>query len=157
MKSKKNIQRLNKGNRALRRKLATIDSKASKYKMGVALNVYCLHFKPEIPIALKGRKQIVKYLLDNNEFNGYTTKPPKKRIYKDYYAFLSSRVWLSIRKRIFKRDNYECVHCKQPATQVHHKEYVYPYGTESDDILESVCKTCHEIIHNLFEPNVPEL
>jgi 5-methylcytosine-specific restriction endonuclease McrA len=91
------------------------------------------------------------------------TKPPKKQKkrkkrkkekimqipdFKTYQEFMKSGIWKKLRKQTLKRDNNKCVHCGEKAVSVHHKFYV-KWGTEKLDYLESVCKNCHQLIHDL--------
>jgi hypothetical protein len=43
---------------------------------------------------------------------------------QDYYrnVYLKSDAWQRKRYVVFKRDNWRCVYCGAPATQVHHKQ-----------------------------------
>jgi len=70
----------------------------------------------------------------------------------DYYrdVYLKSEAWQRKRYVVFKRDNWRCVYCGAPATQVHHKKYAkYNIGKEPIEWLVSVCKDCHESLHQL--------
>lgn len=70
---------------------------------------------------------------------------------RDYYrnVYLKSDEWKRKRYVVFKRDNWRCVHCGEPATQVHHKRYAkYNIGKEPIEWLDSVCKSCHDELHN---------
>ena len=70
---------------------------------------------------------------------------------RDYYKnkYLKSDEWRRKRYVVLKRDNWRCVYCGQPATQVHHKKYSkLNLGKEPLIWLVSVCKPCHETIHN---------
>src|SRR5262245_6917855 len=44
---------------------------------------------------------------------------------RDYYLneYLKSDAWKRKRYVVLKRDNWRCVYCGAPATQVHHKRY----------------------------------
>ena len=68
----------------------------------------------------------------------------------DYYknVYLKSYAWQRKRFVVMKRDNWRCVHCGRPATQVHHKRYANKIGNEPIEWLESVCDTCHNFIHS---------
>ena len=53
--------------------------------------------------------------------------------------------WEEIRQKVLIRDNYKCIVCKKPATQVHHihlrskrKDLLY-----SEKNLVSLCDKCH--------------
>src|SRR5580704_11307413 len=64
-----------------------------------------------------------------------------------YESYLYSPVWQRIRRRIFKRDNRQCVRCSEKATQVHHLTYTEPVLKGEDDTqLVSVCAECHDRI-----------
>jgi formate-dependent nitrite reductase cytochrome c552 subunit len=70
---------------------------------------------------------------------------------RDYYrdVYLKSDAWRRKRYVVFKRDNWRCVHCGAPATQVHHKRYAPKnIGKEPIEWLESVCKSCHDSLHH---------
>jgi len=67
-----------------------------------------------------------------------------------YYRFeyLQSEAWQRKRFVVLKRDNWTCVYCGNSATQVHHKRYAKNnIGSEPIDWLVSVCKSCHDQIH----------
>lgn len=69
---------------------------------------------------------------------------------RDYYRneYLQSDEWKRKRYVVLKRDNWSCVKCGAPATQVHHTRYAPKnIGREPIKWLESVCKTCHDSIH----------
>lgn len=70
---------------------------------------------------------------------------------RDYYRneYLKSDAWQRKRYVVLKRDNWRCVYCGQPATQVHHKRYAKRnIGKEPIDWLVSVCDNCHNSIHH---------
>ena len=70
---------------------------------------------------------------------------------RDYYRdeYLKSDAWQRKRYVVMRRDNWKCVYCGAPATQVHHKRYAkYNIGKEPIDWLVSVCKACHDTIHH---------
>ena len=70
---------------------------------------------------------------------------------REYYSnvYLKSDAWKRKRYVVLKRDNWKCVYCGSPATEVHHKKYAkYNIGKEPIDWLVSVCKSCHESMHN---------
>ena|SRR5882724_13305787 len=69
---------------------------------------------------------------------------------RDYYrdVYLKSEAWQRKRYVVFKRDKGRCVYCGAPATQVHHKRYAkYNIGKEPIKWLVSVCKNCHDSLH----------
>ena len=69
---------------------------------------------------------------------------------RDYYrnVYLKSDAWKRKRYVVLKRDNWCCVYCGKPATQVHHKKYAKRnIGKEPIEWLVSVCKSCHDQKH----------
>jgi 5-methylcytosine-specific restriction endonuclease McrA len=69
----------------------------------------------------------------------------------NYYQneYLKSDDWKQKRYVVLRRDNWRCVFCGAPATQVHHKKYARRnIGREPIEWLVSVCKSCHESMHN---------
>ena len=69
---------------------------------------------------------------------------------RDYYrnVYLRSDAWQRKRYVVLKRDNWTCVYCGKPATQIHHTKYAkYNIGREPIDWLVSLCKACHEVRH----------
>ena len=70
---------------------------------------------------------------------------------RDYYRniYLKSDAWRRKRYVVLKRDNWRCEYCGKRATQVHHTRYAkYNIGKEPIDWLESVCKSCHDSLHD---------
>lgn len=68
--------------------------------------------------------------------------------------------WLEKRKKILKRDNYECQVCKSKENlQVHHRQYLFSrrkqrmhYPWEYPDrLLITLCESCHQKGHKLFK------
>ena len=69
---------------------------------------------------------------------------------RDYYRneYLKSDDWQRKRYVVLKRDNWKCVYCGAPATQVHHLKYAKRnIGKEPIEWLVSVCKDCHDKQH----------
>lgn len=70
---------------------------------------------------------------------------------QEYYrnVYLKSDDWRRKRYVVLRRDNWRCVYCGSRATQVHHKKYAkYNIGREPIDWLVSVCKSCHDSMHD---------
>ena len=83
-------------------------------------------------------------------FNRWTFENKRKRR-RDYYRdeYLKSDAWKRKRYVVLKRDNWRCVYCGAPATQVHHKKYAKRnIGKEPIEWLVSVCKSCHDAQHD---------
>jgi len=74
----------------------------------------------------------------------------KRKHRRNYYRneYLKSDEWMRKRYVVLKRDNWRCVYCGAPATQVHHKKYAKRnIGSEPIKWLVSVCNSCHESLH----------
>ena len=77
----------------------------------------------------------------------FNIKRERRRIYY-LNEYLKSDEWKRKRYLVLKRDNWRCLYCGAPATQVHHKKYVRKnIGKEPIEWLQSVCKSCHESQH----------
>lgn len=75
----------------------------------------------------------------------------KRERRRKYYheVYLMSDEWKRKRYLVLKRDNWQCVYCGAPATQVHHKRYARKnIGKEPIEWLVSVCDACHESRHS---------
>jgi len=75
----------------------------------------------------------------------------KRERRRNYYRekYLKSDDWQRKRYVVLKRDNWRCVYCGAPATQVHHKKYAKRnIGREPIDWLVSVCNKCHDSLHH---------
>ena len=71
---------------------------------------------------------------------------PRREYYRNVY--LKSEAWKRKRYVVLKRDNWRCVYCGGPATQVHHTRYAKRnIGKEPIEWLVSICKTCHDSKH----------
>jgi len=68
---------------------------------------------------------------------------------KDFYKnYLQSGDWKRKRYLVLKRDNWRCVYCGAPATEVHHLKYAKRrIGKEPINLLVSICKDCHNSKH----------
>ncbi len=83
-------------------------------------------------------------------FNRWDFETKRKRR-RDYYIneYLKSEEWKRKRYIVLKRDNWRCVYCGAPATQVHHLKYAKRnIGKEPIEWLVSVCKSCHDAQHH---------
>lgn len=83
-------------------------------------------------------------------FDRWVFKKKRERR-RNYYQneYIKSDDWKRKRYVVLKRDNWYCVYCGAPATQVHHKKYARrTIGREPIEWLVSGCKSCHESLHN---------
>lgn len=74
----------------------------------------------------------------------------KRKRRREYYReYLKSDEWQRKRYVVLKRDNWRCVYCGAPATEVHHLKYAKKnIGKEPIKWLVSVCKDCHNSKHH---------
>ena len=75
----------------------------------------------------------------------------KRKRRRDYYQdeYLKSDAWKRKHYVVLRRDNWRCVYCGAPATQVHHKRYARKnIGKEPIEWLVSVCNSCHDSQHS---------
>lgn len=111
------------------------DSKV--YKHSLFKNIYDLPlYQPELR---------EKFIQDKADQRYLRRDIGAKHYYNDVY--LKSDEWKSKRENTLKRDNYTCVCCDEKATQVHHINYNNVYQEKEKQLL-SVCKDCHNLIHN---------
>lgn len=77
----------------------------------------------------------------------YQSELEEKR--KDYYAYLKSEKWKAKRIKVLHRDKYICQAClTNTATDVHHLTYKHIYNEPMFDLV-SICRPCHEKLHDL--------
>lgn len=72
-------------------------------------------------------------------------KTKNEKYYQEVY--LKSDEWKTKRLLILNRDDFKCRCCNEKASEVHHIDYNSIYK-EDFNILISVCRSCHEKIHN---------
>ena len=66
-----------------------------------------------------------------------------------YMDYITSSEWAAKRSAILKRDGYLCQRCRdKKAKVVHHKTYKR-FGNEKRSDLVSLCKDCHEELHDI--------
>lgn len=67
---------------------------------------------------------------------------------EDKYNYLLSPKWQDLRTQVFIRDNYTCQSCNSTKLlECHHINYIN-LGTESLKDLITLCRPCHQNIHN---------
>ncbi len=70
---------------------------------------------------------------------------------KNYYEYIKSDEWKKLRKSVLRRDNELCI-CGGKATEVHHKTYAR-LGNEPLSDLVSLCRNCHQNVHDNYKIN----
>lgn len=83
----------------------------------------------------------------------YNNKLKEKRLEKrkEYYnECIKSAEWLNLRQLVLERDNYICQGClKAKAQEVHHLTYENLENEFTFELI-SLCKLCHDRIHNKY-------
>ncbi|MDF2461775.1 MAG: hypothetical protein K0Q43_10 [Ramlibacter sp.] len=78
------------------------------------------------------------------------TLDPYEIFLDDYSAYLQTKLWKKISRRVLKRDNKVCRRCGGRGLRVHHRSYdADVMRGERDEALATVCDTCHHVIHFL--------
>ena len=90
-----------------------------------------------------------------NQKRAKKDKNRRKMTREETEAFYNSPRWRRKQKAILRRDHYQCQLCKRygrisEATIVHHKLELaeYPELAMDDDNLVSVCRKCHNKLHD---------
>ena len=66
----------------------------------------------------------------------------------DYYSYLQSNEWKTLRAQALKRDGYRCQMCDSGTNlQAHHVSYEHLHTDEELDDVVTLCKECHEKVH----------
>ena len=69
------------------------------------------------------------------------------------HLYLSSNKWKVLRLEVLLRDSYECQMCTSTTSlEVHHITYKH-FTNESLGELVTVCRNCHQRIHNKYGYN----
>ena len=64
-------------------------------------------------------------------------------------AYLDSKAWQKLRKKVFDRDNNECVYCgSMDSLNCHHITYAR-LGNEKLSDLTTLCRECHGELHEI--------
>lgn len=77
----------------------------------------------------------------------------------DYKEQMNDPRWVERSREIMKRDNFTCQLCGKSHTKlnVHHIRYIKgkDYWDYPDELLMTVCETCHQKIHGKYKANNP--
>jgi len=95
---------------------------------------------------------IAKIILETATFDPHALKNPEvlndKWLYQKgiNYGFANTKAY------VLSRDNYKCQYCKgktkDSKLEVHHIIFRRNGGSDEQDNLTTLCKTCHDILHN---------
>lgn len=65
----------------------------------------------------------------------------------DFYQYIKTQAWEEMRQKVFRRDGFQCVVCKEAKNlNVHHITYDN-LGAEKESDLVTLCRDCHEKVH----------
>lgn len=82
------------------------------------------------------------------EIHNFNRAEESREWWERYNTYLRSPEWQAKRLLVLQRDKYLCQGCLTArASDVHHKTYEHLFREPAFD-LESVCRPCHELIHN---------
>jgi len=98
---------------------------------------------------------IFSFFTDKDSYRKNTTQKDLTRVpydmYKPYRIYLQSNKWKVLRKTVIDRDKRRCTNCGTNCDlQVHHIHYngIYDNFDFSLDQLQTLCKRCHDKLHN---------
>ena len=117
----------------------------------VFLSMYHQIDNPEVPYTKLNEEEEKE---EKEEGHDLIIPPIYDFIAKHKQSYLKSDKWNTLRKAVLKRDNYTCKQCgiSQVPLEVHHVTYAR-FGNEWTEDLESVCRDCHQAIHNHYGYN----
>lgn len=65
----------------------------------------------------------------------------------DFYQYIKTQAWEEMRQKVFRRDGFQCVVCKEAKNlNVHHITYDN-LGAEKESDLVTLCRDCHKKVH----------
>jgi 5-methylcytosine-specific restriction endonuclease McrA len=75
-----------------------------------------------------------------------------KRTFHSYYeSYILSYEWKTLRQKVLRRDGYRCTKCNsKKKLHVHHKTYKRLFNEHLEDLV-TLCKHCHEKVHEQQE------
>ena len=98
------------------------------------------------PYRQRERNLVVRSLITGEIISG-DERP--KTFKEQYYEYLRSPEWDRLRKRVFKRDRYQCTKCgSRRKLQAHHLTYKRVFHEWLSDLI-TVCRKCHKKIHKI--------
>jgi len=69
-----------------------------------------------------------------------------------YLEYLKSPHWITLRRRVFARDEFRCTKCRSPnCIEAHHKFYRERWEDADLSDLVTLCRGCHEQEHELLK------
>jgi hypothetical protein len=95
---------------------------------------------------------ISKILLETGTFDPHALKNPAVLRHKWLYQKGINYGFANTKAYVLTRDNYTCQHCKgkskESRLEVHHIVFRSQNGSDEEDNLIVLCKTCHDALHD---------
>jgi hypothetical protein len=100
---------------------------------------------------VKGLLPISKLILETATFDPYALKNPEVLKNKWLYQRGTNYGFANTKAYVLSRDNYTCQHCKGKSKDsrlhAHHIVFRSNWGSDEADNLVTLCKTCHDRLH----------
>lgn len=101
---------------------------------------------------IKSILPISKIILETGTFDAHALKNPAVLINKNLYSKGVNYGYANTKSYVLSRDNYVCHNCKgrskEKRLEVHHIIYRSNVGSDSADNLVTLCKVCHDKVHD---------
>ena len=146
MESRRN-QRRSRRNRKTRYRPARFNNRGKKGKLAPSIQ-HKLDSHITIINEIYSILPITRLNVEGGEFDPHKLKNPD--IHGEDYQNGEGKGFYNIKQAVLHRDNYTCQSClkKDTKLQVHHIIYKSNGGSNSMDNLVTLCKHCHQKIHN---------
>ena len=146
MESRRN-QRRSRRNRKTRYRPARFNNRGKKGKLAPSIQ-HKLDSHITIINEIYSILPITRLNVEGGEFDPHKLKNPD--IHGEDYQNGEGKGFYNIKQAVLHRDNYTCQSClkKDTKLQVHHIIYKSKGGSNSMDNLVTLCKYCHQKIHN---------
>ena len=56
---------------------------------------------------------------------------------------INQAAYMKLKRRVFERDNYSCVVCQRPASDLHHVIFRSASGADDIENCIALCRECH--------------
>lgn len=93
---------------------------------------------------------ISKLILETAIFDAHLLKNPEVKNNKLLYQQGINYGFANTKSYVLNRDNYQCQNCKakKVGLEVHHIIYRSNYGSDEENNLITLCKSCHNSVHD---------
>lgn len=102
-------------------------------------------YTPDTRIAAKTKREVAAWRKSMYKPYSKRSEILKKIGFNSYSEYLESKLWKSIRVRVFLEKGKRCQFCSKRANQVHHSKYTTDnLSGASLKYLHPICRNCHE-------------